>query len=97
MSDITCCELCERERTTTFHHLIPKKVHKRSRVKKLHSKEAMTTDGAYLCHDCHKAVHKLYDHQTLALEYYSIELMRTSEELMKFVDWVRKQNKKAKI
>lgn len=91
------CELCERERTTTFHHLVPKKTHRRSKVKKLHTKEYMTSVGVDLCHDCHKYVHKLYDHMTLALEYYTLELLKSSEELMKFVDWVKKQTKKAKI
>jgi len=93
----THCELCKRGRTTTFHHLVPKKTHGRSRVLALHTKEYMRTVGVDLCRDCHKTVHKLYDHMTLALEYYTLELLKTSEELMKFVKWVSKQSKKAKI
>jgi len=34
---------------------------------------------------------------TLALEYYTLELLKGSEKLMKFVTWVKKQTKKAKI
>lgn len=47
--------------------------------------------------NCHKAVHKMYDHMTLALEYYTLDLLKGSEELIKFVEWVKKQTKKAKI
>ena len=97
MGDQPTCELCKRERITTFHHLVPKKSHKRSRVTKMHTKMYMNSVGVNLCNDCHKYVHKMYDHMTLALEYYTLELLQGSEELMKFVNWVKNQTKKAKI
>jgi len=91
------CELCERERTTTFHHLVPKKSHKRSRVTKLHTKEYMNAIGVDLCKSCHKTVHKFFTHMELALEYYTLDLLKGNEKLMKFVIWLKKQKKDVKV
>lgn len=97
MSKATTCELCERERTTTFHHLVPKKVHKRSRVIKLHSKEYMTSVGVNLCKSCHKTVHKFFTHMELASNYYTLELLKTNNKLMKFVNWIKTQKRDVKV
>jgi len=97
MSKRDSCELCERERTTTFHHLVPKKSHKRSRVTKLHTKEYMNSVGVDLCKSCHKTVHKYFTHMELALNYYTLELLKSDDKLMRFVEWVKTQTKKAKI
>jgi len=97
MAKTNKCELCNRERTTTFHHLAPKKVHTRSKVLRLHTKEYMRTAGVDLCNDCHKTVHKLFTHILLALEYYTLERLQGDDKLMKFVEWVKTQTKKAKV
>jgi len=97
MGNITCCELCKRERTTTFHHLVPKKTHGRTRVTGLHTKEYMRTVGVDLCKSCHKTVHKFFTHMELALEYYTLDLLRDNEKMCKYVKWVKKQKKEIKV
>ena len=91
------CALCERERVLTFHHLIPKKTHKRTYVRNQFSKMEMQTRGIYLCKDCHRMVHRHIDHRTLALEYNTLEALQVHPELEKFISWVRKQRKRAKL
>ena len=90
------CALYERERFLTFHHLVPKKVHKRSQVLRLFSKEEMHTLGLWLCSDCHSTVHRHIDHLVLALNYHSKEALLGHPEIEKFVNWVAKQNKRVK-
>jgi len=94
---INNCELCDRERELTFHHLIPKKVHSRKSVKKMHSKEVMHNSGIFVCDDCHRAIHKFFDHITLAREYYSKELLQLSKKIATFVSWLKKQDKRVKL
>ncbi len=90
------CVLCERERSLTFHHLIPKKTHKRSYARKAFTKEEMYTRGIYLCRDCHRMVHRHIDHRSLALQYNTLEALQEHPELIKFIAWVKKQRKRAK-
>ena len=91
------CALCERERSLSFHHLIPKKTHKRSYAFNRFSKEEMNTRGIYLCSDCHRMVHRKIDHRSLAETYNTLEALKEHPELATFVAWVRKQRKRTKI
>ncbi len=90
------CTLCERERPLTFHHLVPKKVHKKSILLKKFTKEEMQTMGLMLCTDCHKAIHRHIDHIELGRFYHSKEALLEHPEVAKFVKWVAKQDKKVK-
>ena len=90
------CELCQREKKLTFHHLIPKKNHKIKYIKKRFSSIDLNTYGILTCIDCHKMIHKLIPHKLLALEYNSKEKLLNHPELEKFIIWVRSQTKKVK-
>ena len=90
------CELCEREVTTTSHHLIPKQVHSKSWCKKMFTKDEMNGRRADLCGDCHPVIHKFFTHAELARYYNTVELLKANEQVAKFVKWVAKQTKKAK-
>ena len=76
------CELCQRQITTTRHHLVP-----RSRKHK--------DDGfgpvADLCKDCHRKVHATWDEKTLAREYNTVEILKAAPELQTYFKWIRKQ------
>ena len=91
------CELCDRERTTTSHHLIPKQIHSKNWCIKMFSKDAMHNRRADLCHDCHDMIHELFSHRELGETYNTIEKLLSNEKVIKFVNWVKKQNKKVKI
>ena len=87
------CELCDRVtvRGTTLHHLIPRTCHSNKWFKKRYTREHMlqTVD---LCRDCHKAVHRLIpDEKELGRHWNTLELLREHPEMMKFVQWIRKQ------
>lgn len=90
------CALCERKRPLTFHHLIPKKVQKKSILLKQFSKEQMLTMGLLVCTDCHKTIHRHIDHIDLGRFYHTKEALLGHPEIGKFVKWVAKQDKKVK-
>ncbi len=85
-----CCQLCQRQTLLTFHHLIPKKMHRRKRFSKLYTK-AELQQGVYLCRLCHKAIHKQYDELTLAQRFYSLALLQADEQLQRHIKWAAKQ------
>ena len=90
------CELCSREEQLTFHHLIPKKNHKIKYIKKKYSSLNISSYGIKICEDCHKMIHKLIPHKSLALKYNSKEKLKNHSELKKFILWVQTQTKKVK-
>lgn len=90
------CELCEREKDLTFHHLIPQINHSKNKFQRLFTKEDMKTRGIDICKDCHSTIHKLIDNKTLGLEYNTKEKLLEHEGVAKFVKWVSGQNKKVK-
>ena len=90
------CELCNREKQLTFHHLIPKKNHKINYIKKKYSSINFSTYGIKICKDCHKMIHKLIPHKSLALKYNTKEKLQNHSDLKKFILWVKTQTKKVK-
>jgi hypothetical protein len=85
----TCC-LCFRDTALTFHHLIPRKVHRRSFFQKNYSREQLNL-GIFICRTCHKGIHALFDEMTLARQYNTLEQLREDAELAKHVAWSAKQ------
>jgi 5-methylcytosine-specific restriction endonuclease McrA len=84
-----CC-LCNRQCALTFHHLIPRKVHRRTFYRKNFTREALAK-GIFVCRQCHKGIHKLYDEMTLAKSLNTLELLQADTALAKHVLWVAKQ------
>lgn len=84
------CELCGRVVPLTYHHLIPRKVHRRNFFKKKYSKEELN-NGVYVCRPCHSGVHKLYDEMTLAKQFNSLELLQEDSAVRTHIQWVAKQ------
>ena len=72
------CELCHREvAITTKHHLTPREF-----------------DGAVvvnLCKPCHRHVHAVFKNGTLAGSLHSIEALRQTPEIKKWISFIRKQ------
>ncbi|MEM7333188.1 MAG: hypothetical protein AAF490_13955 [Chloroflexota bacterium] len=86
------CALCRRHQPLTFHHLIPKKVHRHTRYKK-HFTRQQLNQGIYICRMCHSGLHQLYDEMTLAKELSTLERLREDTAVQKHVNWVRKQKR----
>lgn len=88
----TKCELCEREKPLTKHHLIPRAVHTKKKFINRFGKEEMNRRGIMICKKCHKGIHDIVpDEKELADKYNTKELLLADERIKKHVDWVRKQ------
>lgn len=85
-----CCALCERDRPLTFHHAIPRTLHKKRWVKARFSADELH-DGAWLCRDCHDAVHRFIPHRELAESFRTLEALRAHPEVARFVAWIARQ------
>lgn len=84
------CALCARAVALTFHHLIPRKMHRRTRFRRHYSREALN-EGVMLCRLCHRGIHRLYDEMTLATELNTLAALASDEAVARHVAWVRKQ------
>ncbi|WP_291722180.1 hypothetical protein [Bernardetia sp.] len=84
------CELCEREKRLSFHHLIPRKMHRKKPFLRKFGKEEMKTRGIMVCRKCHSTIHKFWDEKTLGEKYNTKEKLMATEEMQKFVAWVKK-------
>ena len=84
------CPLCGREVSLTFHHLIPRKLHRRVRFKKSFSREERQR-GIAICRRCHDGIHDIYDEMTLARTFASPSQLMADARLQKHFNWVAKQ------
>lgn len=84
------CPTCNRRTHLTFHHLIPRKVHKRRHFKKKFSKDQLN-QGVNLCRTCHSGIHTRFSEITLAKELNTLTALQKNEECIKFFSWVSKQ------
>lgn len=85
------CELCERQKPLTKHHLIPRAVHTKKRFIRKFGKTEMKNRGINLCKLCHKGIHDLYSEIEFADNFNTKELLVSDEKISKHIDWVRKQ------
>lgn len=86
------CELCDRHQPLTWHHLIPRAVHTKSRFIKRFGKDEMRSRGIRICRLCHNGIHDLVpSEKELAESYYTKELLLADPRIRKHVEWVRKQ------
>ncbi|WP_370261803.1 hypothetical protein [Limnobacter sp.] len=84
------CACCGRYTPLTFHHLIPKKLHRRAYFKKHFNKQALNA-GIQVCRTCHDGIHDLYTEMELAKRFFSLELLKADEALQRHFHWVSKQ------
>lgn len=84
------CPTCHRKTYLTFHHLIPRKVHRRAHFKKHYSKQELNK-GIMVCRQCHSGIHRFYDEMTLAKQFDSLEKIMSDPPLAQHFEWVAKQ------
>lgn len=87
------CTLCGRDARLTFHHLIPRKMHRRNRFKK-HYSRAQLSQGIDVCRLCHDGIHALYDEATLARSLHTAAQLKRDPQVRKHIAWVRKQKRR---
>lgn len=84
------CEICGRGWINlSYHHLIPRFVHDKAVKRGWHRKEDLQ-NVAWLCGACHRFVHHFKNHEELAREYYTVELLLEEEEVRRFAAWAGK-------
>lgn len=86
------CVLCARKLPLSFHHVIPKLVHKRRWVKELYTTDKLQ-EGIWVCKPCHSAIHRFIDHVELARSFHTVEQLQAHEDLGKFIRWNAKQRR----
>jgi hypothetical protein len=84
------CSLCGRVCRLTFHHLIPKKLHRRVYFKKNFSRDELNR-GIDACRLCHDGIHAYYDEMTLAKSFADCEALRKDPRLVKHFEWASRQ------
>ncbi len=85
------CELCGRDKPLTFHHLIPRAVHKRKRFQRRHTKQQLRTHGIFICRLCHNGIHDLMSEKELAESFTTKESLLGHPSIAKHIAWVKKQ------
>jgi len=90
------CELCERERRLTFHHLIPVTLHTNRWFKRNFSRDEMHR-GVMLCRDCHDAVHRFIPHKELGRDFNTLDKLRAHPDVGRFVAWISRQRGRRRI
>ena len=84
------CELCEKASLLTFHHLIPRKMHRR-RYFQTHYTKAELQQGIMLCIRCHKTIHRFYDEMTLAKQFNTLAALQSDTKIHDYIVWAKKQ------
>ncbi len=84
------CVLCQRETALTFHHLIPRKLHRRNRFAGKHTREELN-EGLMLCPRCHRGLHKLYSEMELGSRLNTEAALREDPAIARHVAWVARQ------
>lgn len=84
------CELCEREMDKlTLHHLVPRQHTKRKKID--------TSPTIEICSACHRQIHVLFDNKLLAKELNTLEKLKSTPQMEKFLNWVRKQTPNKRV
>ncbi|WP_033407094.1 hypothetical protein [Thiolinea disciformis] len=84
------CPLCKRSTPITFHHLIPRKLHRRTHFRKHYTKDILN-QGIDICRACHNGIHKLYDEMHLGKHLNTLETLQADEALAAHFAWVARQ------
>lgn len=84
------CPLCQREVALTFHHLTPKKLHRRKFYRKRMDRLERNR-GINICRLCHDGIHAIYDESTLGKRFKSLEKLQKDEALQRHFRWVARQ------
>ena len=79
------CELCGRAvEKLTVHHLVPRSTARR--------RDRSTLPTARLCPACHRQLHALFSNRDLKAQYSSIEELKSTPEMQKFLRWIARQD-----
>jgi len=93
------CDMCQRQKLLTFHHLIPKDVHATYLKKRLPpgidgepTRGFLNSYGTMVCRHCHSFIHRLAPNPELAKEYNTLQKILDSPKVQNWVQWAGQQN-----
>jgi hypothetical protein len=85
------CELCQSENVHSFHHFIPRALHRNKWFKKRYTREQMR-EGLNLCKPCHDAIHDLIpDEKELGRHYNTMEKLLAHPQVAAYVKWKKER------
>ncbi|NBC29915.1 MAG: hypothetical protein GVY29_07975 [Spirochaetes bacterium] len=87
----TRCELCGREASLSFHHLIPRKNHRKRRFKRQYDTRELKSRGLWLCRLCHRQIHRFYSEDELGTRLNTRAALLAEPQILRFLEWARKQ------
>jgi len=86
------CALCQRLMSLTWHHLIPKSTH--NDYLRAHPKATrlyLNTHGAWICRQCHSAIHGIHSNQELMKRYSTVPQLMECERVRKWIQYISKR------
>lgn len=87
------CALCQRTLPLQFHHLIPRRNHRRPAYLRRFTLEEMRRRGIWVCRDCHRAIHRFFDEGLLGLQLNTLDALLATPELQRHIDWAARQRR----
>lgn len=90
---IAPCACCGRRVPLTFHHLIPKKMHRRPHFRRRYDRETLNA-GIMVCRRCHRGIHRRHDEMTLARDFNTLPRLLKDPELARHFQWVARQRER---
>lgn len=94
------CEMCDREKLLTFHHLIPKDTHSTYLKRRLPpgiegepTRQFLNSYGTMICRHCHSFVHSIAPNTELAKEYNTVQKIMDVPSVQAWVKWVGGQHR----
>lgn len=88
------CALCGRGVPLTFHHLIPRRNHRKKSFRERFGLDEMRRRGLWLCRLCHDAVHTHFDEVTLGTRLNTLEALQAEPVLQRHAQWARRQTRR---
>jgi len=84
------CVLCQRNTALTWHHLIPRKLHRRKHYQRNFTRDQLNA-GINICRQCHRGLHRLFSEMHLGKYLYTLTLLQADTAVAKHVQWVARQ------
>lgn len=88
------CALCGQPSHLTFHHLVPKELHRKRWVRERHSLQSLRNRGIWICRSCHSFLHRQFDERTLGERLDTVEALRAEPAVVRHVAWASRQKRR---
>lgn len=83
------CQLCLRQGPElTRHHLIPRRLHRKKRIREQFDRQTRLGRLLWVCRPCHHMIHSLRNEQQLGLHHNTRESLLAIPELAEFARWL---------